>query len=130
MMTKGMKDLARKANRLIKKQGYFLLHYDVVGSVKFAEKRGYADLYGRLEKFHALVNEKFKNCIVKKETGLNRELKKFRTIVGDSGGAYFFDSKVIIPITELAEKTLPFRLRWGIAKNGWDRKSFEKKNMS
>ena len=124
-----MKGLFKKAKRLIKKQGYFLLYYDVVGSQNFAEKNGYKELYGRLKKFHALVNRRFKNSIVKKEIGLNRKLEKFRTIVGDSGGAYFSDCKVIIPIAELATETLPFRLRWGIAENGWDRKSFEKKNM-
>ncbi len=128
-MTGEATGLVKKANRLIKKQGYFLFHYDVVGSRKFAEKRGYADLYDRLKKFHALVNKKFKNSIIKKEIGLGRELEKFRTIVGDSGGAYFSDSKTITPVAELAEKTLPFRLRWGIAGNGWGKKSFEKKNM-
>lgn len=121
--------LIKKAENIIKEQGCFLLLYDVVDSTKFAEKYGYKKLYKLLGGFHYAANRRFKKYILPKKISLERKLYKFRAIVGDSGGAYFSSPEVIKPIIELAEKMLPFKLRWGIARDGWDKKSFKKENM-
>lgn len=115
-------DLVFRARELTGKQGFFLFLYDVIGSQKFSEKHGYKKLYGELRKFHKEVNRRFKSAIVVHEIGLGAKLSRFRTIVGDGGGAYFSDIVVILPIIKLAE-ALPFKLRWEVAKDGWDKKN-------
>ena len=115
-------ELLFQARKLIGKQGFFLFLYDVIGSRKFAEKQGYEKLYKELGKFHRKINRRFKSAIVVHEIGLGNKLFKFRTILGDSGGAYFSDIVVIIPIMTMAE-ALPFKLRWAVAKDGWDKKT-------
>lgn len=126
---KELERMVKKAENFIKEQNCFLLIYDVVGSTEFAEKYGYKKFYKLLGGFHYAVNRQFGKYILPKMIGLGRKLFRFRTIVGDSGGAYFSSIKAIEPIIELAEKTLPFKLRWGIARDAWDKKNFEKKNM-
>jgi hypothetical protein len=115
-------DLVFRARELIGKQGFFLLLYDVIDSRKFSNKYGYKKLYGELGKFHKEVNRRFKDAIITHEIGLGTNLSRFRTIVGDGGGAYFSDIVVILPIIKLAEE-LPFKLRWNVAKDGWDKKN-------
>jgi len=114
--------LITQAEKWINQQGFFLLIYDVIGSRKFAEEYGYKKLFGELWKFHKKINRKFQKIIVVHEIGLGNKLSRFRTILGDGGGAYFSDKNVIAPIIAIAEEILPFKLRWAIAQDGWDKK--------
>ena len=116
-----LQSLVRKAEKFIKEQRCFLFVYDVIGSKNYVEKYDYTELYSCLHKFQKAVNRRFYRDIFTDEIAIGKELSKFETIVGDSGGAYFSDPKVIKPIMELADKMLPFKLRWLVAKDGWDK---------
>ncbi len=117
-----LQSLVKKARKFIDEQRCFLLVYDVIGSGDYAKYYGYEKLYGCLKSFQRAVNRRFCRDLFINEIALGKKLSKFETIVGDSGGAYFSDLKVIKPIMDLANKMLPFRLRWMVAKDGWDKK--------
>ncbi len=116
-----LQSLVKKAKKFINERRCFLFVYDVIGSKNYAEFYGYKKLYGYPERFQKAVNRQFYRDIFTDEIALGRELSKFETIVGDSGGAYFSDLKVIKPIMDLADKMLPFKLRWTVARDGWDK---------
>lgn len=114
-----LQELRAKATEILKQQHHFLLLYDVIGSKRFVKEYGSAGLYHHLHGFHSEINKRFKKLIVPWNIAIGRTLPRFDTILGDGGGAYFSDPSVIEQILELA-KRLPFKLRWAIAKDGWD----------
>ena len=103
-------------------RGYFLLLYDVIASSVFMRKHGPQKLHSALDGFHRKVNRKFSHCIVFHEIGSGKTLSRFERILGDGGGAYFSTADVIGSILQFADQ-LPFRLRWTVARDGWDEKN-------
>ncbi len=113
--------LKRKAKKIIGERRCFLLVYDVIGSRDYVKVYGYKKLYYYIHGFQKTVNWQFYRYLFTDKIAIGRELSKFETILGDTGGAYFSDIQVIKPIMDLANKILPFRLRWIVAKDGWDK---------
>ena len=117
-----LQKLERRAKRLVKKQGSYLLAYDVVGSRKVGAKIGYAKMYDYLVGWNALVNRRFRTCLTEGQISVERIFRNFGPILGDSGGGFFLDIKAIGQIAALAEKSLPFRLRFAVGADGWDKR--------
>ena len=109
-----------RARILVREQGYFLLLFDVVNSKQYADEQGHKKLLDDLNRFCRIINRRFERSIIIHEIGIGRLLSNFELILGDGGGAYFSTARVIEQILRIAQ-ALPFKLRWTIAKDGWDK---------
>jgi hypothetical protein len=120
--------LERQARKLIKKQGYFLLAYDVIRSRDYIEEHGYDDLSDTMEKFHKEMNEKHKDHFIGKPMGKMpprhepRIVFGFTGIKGDAGVAFLKNSEPIRDIVAYVKENLPFKVRWATARDEWDGK--------
>lgn len=120
--------LERQAKKIIEKQGYFLLAYDVVKSEYYIEKYGYNGLADEIESFHKKMNEKYAKYFIGKPMGKMppkhepRILFGFTRIKGDAGVVFLRSFEPIRKIVTDAIHHLPFHVRWMTACDEWDKK--------
>lgn len=116
---KSIKQLQEEAEEILKEQDNFLLVYDVINSKDYQDSQ---DLLKKLWAFNQDVNKQFQNHLSKGRVSTMRTFAQFNNILGDMGGGFLNSTKPIRDIVKLAEKTLPFDLRWAVGKDGWDKR--------
>ncbi|MCK9187395.1 MAG: hypothetical protein M0P05_02590 [Candidatus Colwellbacteria bacterium] len=108
------------AQKIIDKNGKFLLVYDVIGSRRWFSEMGYEKAYLCIREFCKEINSRFKEFIVSGEIGCGKTISCFDILLGDSGGGFFADVSVIGRIVNLAKETLSFEMYWCAGEDGWD----------
>lgn len=109
--------LAQRARNLVRKQGYFLLLYDVIRSREYPARA----LHVQLREFIAAVRQNFGSYLTVRTVG-TRTID-FDELIGDGGGGFFTSAEVMPGILRLAETMLPFAMRWNVAEDEWDREN-------
>ncbi|MEK7464678.1 MAG: hypothetical protein AAB617_02780 [Patescibacteria group bacterium] len=112
-------EMYRFGRKFIKKNGKFLLLFDVVGSKILGPEIGHRKMWKLMDNFMKRVNKKFPEHIVSGPLAL-KELRGFKRINSDGGIGFVSSVEVIDLIIEFSEKHLPFRLSWGVAEDEWD----------
>ncbi len=117
---KTVRGLMNRAERFCADQNYFLLIYDVVGSRNAPDR---VLLQEELEEFARAALQICDKEIFKDPSLSALGQNPFRPVLGDAGGVYLRDPKVIYAILVLSRKIISLPLRWNVARDEWDDKN-------